>query len=188
MEHPRKGGSARGARGGILLERGEQRLHDSVGKLGAPLARVGRRLGQVGEGDLGNPSSRERRFAREALVEDAAKRVDVALARRLLALDQLRGEVVRRAEQLSVGGEAGRVGAAREAEIGERGGALAVEEHVRRLHVAVQHAAGVQRVEAAAELSRELGGLFDAERPERLQPQCQRAARVERHREIGAAL
>src|SRR2546430_17522122 len=104
MEHPRKGGSARGSRGWILVERGEQRLHDPFGKLGAPLARVGRRLGQVGEADLRNPSSRKRRLAREALVEDAAKRVDVALARRLLALDQLRGEVVRRAEELAVGG------------------------------------------------------------------------------------
>ena len=40
MEHPRKGSSARGARRGIFLERGEQRLHDSLGKLGAPSARV----------------------------------------------------------------------------------------------------------------------------------------------------
>ena len=188
MEHPRKGSSARGARRGIFLERGEQRLHDSLGKLGAPSARVGRRLGQVREPDLGYASPREGRLAGEALVEDAAEGIDVALPRRLLSFDQLRCEVVRRAEQLAVRGQARRVGAAREAEVGERCGALAVEQHVRRLDVAVQDAPDVERVEPAPELGRELGCLVDPERPQRLQPQGQRAARVERHRQVGPAL
>jgi uncharacterized protein (DUF924 family) len=186
MEHPRQGGSTRGARGGILLERGEQRLHDPIGKLGAPLARVGRRLGQVREADLRDAATRERRFAYDAFVEDTAERVDVALARRLLALDQLGREVVRGTEQLAVGGQARRVGAAREPEVREGRDALPIEKDIRRLHVPVQDSARVQRVEPARELGGELGSLIEPERAERAQPVRQRTAGVERHRQIGA--
>jgi hypothetical protein len=188
MEHPRKGGSARRARGGILFQRSEERLHDPVGKLGAPLARVGRRLGQVGEADLGDTAARKGRVARERLVEDAAERIHVARAGRLLPLDQFGREVVRRPEELAVGGEASRIRASGKPEVGERCGALTVEEHVRGLDVAVQDAPGVEGVEPTPELGSEVGGLVDPEWPQRPQPQRQRAAGVKRHHQEGAAL
>jgi hypothetical protein len=187
VKHPCKGSSARGARGRILFEGGQERFDQAFGKLGAPLARVGRRLGQVREADLGDSASGERRLARDALVEHAAERVDVARARRFLSLDQLGREVVRGAEQLALGGEPGRVGAPRQAEVGERCDALAVEEDVRRLDVPVQDVARVQGVESAAELRGELDCLLGSERPERAQSERQGAPLVERHREIGAA-
>ena len=188
MEHPRKGGSAGGARGGILLECGEKRLHDPFGKLGAPLARVGRRLGQVREPDLGDPAAGEGRLSRDALVKDAPERIHVAGARRLLTLDQLGREVVRRAEQLALGGQPRRVCAPRQSEVGERGDAVDVEEDVGWLDVAVQNVARVQCIEPAAELRGELDRLLGSKRPKRAQPESERAARVERHHEIGAAL
>jgi hypothetical protein len=187
MKHPRKGGSARGACRGILVERGQDRLDEPFGKLGAPLARVGRRLGQMREPDLGDPAAGEGRLAGETLVEDAAERVDVARTRCLLPLDQLGREVVRSAEELALGGEPRRIRAARQAEVGQRGDAVAVEEHVRRLDVAVQHVTPVERVEPAPKLRRELDRLLGREWAERPQPERQRAAGVERHGEIGAA-
>ena len=78
---------------------------------------------------------------------------------------------MRRPEQLAVGGQAGRVRAAREAEVRQRSGPLAVEQDVRGLDVAVQHALPVQRVEAAPELGGELDGVVDPERAGDTQPQ-----------------
>ena len=134
--------------------------------------------------DLRGAAAGERGLAREAFVEDAAEGVDVALPARLTAFDQLRGQVVRRPEQLAVGGQACRVGAAREAEVRQCRGALAVEQDVGRLDVAVQHALPVQCVEAAPELGGELDGVVESERACHAQPQRERAACVEGHREV----
>jgi hypothetical protein len=156
----------------------------ALGQLGPPGARVGRRLGQVRVADLRSAAAGERRLADEAFVEDAAEGVDVALAARLAALDQLGRQVVRRPEQLAVGGQAGRVRAAGEAEVRQRRCALAVEQDVRRLDVAVQHALPVQGVKAAPELGGELNGVVEPERAYDAQPQGERATRVEGHREV----
>ena len=73
------------------------------------------------EAELRVVAARERRRAGDALVEQAAERVDVARrASRRLALDQLRRQVVRGADELAVARELRRVGAAGEAEVGER--------------------------------------------------------------------
>ena len=159
-------------------------MSGALAQLGKGAARVGRRLGQVREADLRGAAAAEGRLSHEALVEDAAEGVDVALPRRLAPFDQLGRQVMRRPEQLAVGGEAGRVGAAREAEICEGRGALAVEEDVRRFDVAMQDPLPVQRVQAAPELGGELHGVVEPERAGRPQPQRQRAARVEGHREV----
>jgi hypothetical protein len=156
-------------------------VSEPFGQLGAARPWVRRGLGQVREPDLGRAASRERRLSCEALVQHAAERVDVALPGRLPALDQLGREVVRRAEQLALGGEPRRVRPAREPEVGQSCGALAVEQHVRRLDVPVQHPARVKSIEPAAELRREIDGLLHRQRPEQAQPQRERAARVVRH-------
>jgi hypothetical protein len=160
-------------------------LSDALRQQGATRPRIRRRLGQVREPDLGRASPGERRFADQALVEDAPERVDVAGARGLPSLDQLGREVMGRPEQLALRGQPRRVRPAREPEVRERRSALAVEEDVRRLDVPVQDPARVKSVEAAAELGSEIDGLLQRERPEQPQPQRERAAGVVRHREVG---
>ena len=157
-------------------------MTSALRKLRAPRPRVRRRFGQMREADLGSPAAGERRLADQALEEHAAERVDVALARSLSALDQLGREVVRRPEQLALRGEPRRVRPPREPEVRERRGALAVEEHVRGLHVPVQDTARMKRIEAAPELRREIDGLVHGDRAKQAQPQRERASRVVRHR------
>ena len=158
-------------------------MSQALGKFRAPRPRIRRRLGQMREPDLRRASPRERRLAGEALVQHAAERVDVALARCVPPLDQLGGEVVRRPEQLAFGGEPCRVRPPCEPKVGQRRGALVVEEHVRRLDVPVQDPARVKRIQPAPELRREVDRLVHRERPEQTQPQRERAAGVVRHRE-----
>ena len=152
-------------------------------QIGAPRPRIRGRLGQVREPDLGRAATGERRLADQALVQHATQRVDVALARSLPPLDQLRREVVRRPEQLALGGQPRRVRPAREPEVRQRRGSLAVEEHVGRLHVPVQDTARVKRIQPAPELCGEVDRLVHRQGPEQPQPQRERAARVVRHDE-----
>ena len=137
--------------------------------------------------DLRQAAAGEGRLAGEALEEDAAERVDVARLSRFEALDQLGREVVRGAEDLTLAGEAGRVGGAREAEVGQGGGTVVVEEHVRGLHVAMEHAPVVQLVEPPAELRRELDRFVDLQAPP-AQQLGKGSAVVVRHREIRHSL
>ena len=158
-------------------------MNQALGKFRAPRPRIRRRLGQVREPDLRRAAAGEGRLAGETLVQHAAERVDVAPPTRLPTLDQLRREVVRRPEQLTLGGQPRRVRAAREPEVGQSRSPLAVEEHVRRLDVPVQHPARVKSIQPAAELRGEVDGLIYTERPEQAQPQRERAARVVGHRQ-----
>jgi hypothetical protein len=153
----------------------------ALGQIGATRPGVRRRLAQMRKADLCCAAARERRLTCKALVDDAPERVDVALARGFSALDQLGREVMRRPEQLALGGQPRRIGPAREPEVGEGRGALAVQEHVRRLDVPVQDPARVKSVQAAAELRGEVDHLVDGQRPEQAQPHRQRAAGVVRH-------
>jgi hypothetical protein len=139
----------------------------------------------VREADLRGAAAAERRFSGQALVEHTPERIEVAFPRRLATLDQLGSQVVRRAQELALGGQAGRVGAPREPEVGKRRRALAVEEHIRGLYVSVQDAPGVQRVEPAPELRGEVNRLVESERPEQAQPHRQGAAGVVGHDQEG---
>jgi hypothetical protein len=136
------------------------------------------------ESDLGHTATREGRIADEALVEDAAQRIDVARRRRPATLDQLGREIVRRSEQLPVVREPGRVGGACEAEVRERSGAVRMEQHVRRLDVAMQDLVLVEDVEPPPELDRERGRLVEAQPPLRAQATGERAARVEGQHQV----
>ena len=85
--------------------------------------------------------------------------------------------------QLALARQLGRVGAAREAEVGERGGAVAVEQDVRRLHVAVHDpAARAARRGPRPSWAARHGRLVERERPCAADARGERAARVERHR------
>src|SRR5205823_2674515 len=101
----------------------------------------------------------KRRLTGDALVQQAAKGIDVARFGRFTAFDQLGCQVVRRADDLPLGGQPGRVDGTGETEVRQCGDARGVEEDVRRLHVAVNDLALMQLVEAAAELRREPKGI-----------------------------
>ncbi len=102
--------------------------------------------------------------AGEHLVEDDAERVDVRLAVDGVAEGLLRGDVVRRAEDAAVSGEALLVQRARDAEVGDLGHALLVDEDVLRLDVAVDDAAAVRGAERAGDLDRVGERLVDGQR------------------------
>jgi len=133
--------------------------------------------------DLGVAATCERRRAGDAFVKEATKRVQVARGRGGAAFDELRREVVQAADELAFARELCRVGAACEPEVGEHGRAVRVEQHVRGLHVAVDHAARVQRVEPLTELGREPRRLGDGQ----WDPGRERATCVVRHDEVVVA-
>ncbi len=72
----------------------------------------------------------------------------------------------------------------REAEVGDERPAVGREEHVLRLHVAVDDAAGVRLAQGAPEQAAELGGAFDLEGT-LLEEGSKRPAREEGHDEVG---
>ena len=176
-----------GRRRRILLEGREQPEREGGRQLRTPLPRIGRRLEEVREAELGLTAPGERGLADEALVQHATECVDVARACRFLALDQLRREVLQRADELAVARQLRRVRAAREAEVGERGDAVVVEQHVRRLHVAMDDPAGVQRIETLPELRREVDRRVERESPLGAESVAQRAAAVERHHDVAVS-
>ena len=111
---------------------------------------------------LGAPP--EGRGAGEALVEHARQRVAVRAAVDLLATDLLRGQVVERPDHLA-GVHRVALGRLGDAEVREVGMARLVEQHVARLHVAMDEAAIVRGVECARDLCKHLDCPLGCELP-----------------------
>ncbi|HEU5207352.1 MAG TPA: hypothetical protein VFT94_07065 [Gaiellaceae bacterium] len=113
--------------------------------------------------------------ARQTLVEDAAECIDVGAAVDLSALDLLRRNVVDRADEAAVSGQAadGRH-VAGETEVAHVGVLVLSDEDVARLHVPVDEARCMGRIERVAYLPDE------PERPSRLE----RAVAAEEFAEI----
>ncbi len=95
------------------------------------------RLGDLLERDGDGAVSLERDPSRQCLVEDHPDRVDVRARRRRLALRLLRREVLRRPHHGAGGGDVGVLTAPGDAEVGDAGAALVVDQDVLRLQVAV---------------------------------------------------
>ena len=105
-----------------------------------------------GHGDL--VLAVERHIPGEHLVEDDAERVDVRLAVDVVAERLLGRDVVGRAEHAAVGGQPVLVERAGDAEVGDLGRALVVDQHVLGLDVAVDDVVRVGAAERAGDLDR----------------------------------
>ena len=153
------------ALGGVLRHRAGEDVVERVGQGAAPFARPRRRRLEVGvdHGHVGDPRERDR--PRERLEQHAAEPVDVGPSVDVVAANLLRRDVVDGADEMTVGRPT--VGdALRQPEVGEvdvLAAVLAVEEDVRRLHVAVDEPASMRRVQGVGDLAR------DRDRARRLQ-------------------
>ncbi len=137
---------------GILRERLQDRPRQSLGRVGSVRARV-RWLGvQVRAGEVEHRLVGERCPARRALVRQASERVDVRCAGRLRAAEHLGREVVERPHHHPRLGEHRVRATLREPEVGQVGRTRLVDDHVRRLDVAMHDAAGVQRVQTRGDV------------------------------------
>ena len=96
----------------------------------------------------------ERDVPGEHLEEHDAERVDVRLPVDVVAERLLGRDVVRRAQHAAVGGEPVVAQRAGDAEVGDLGRALVVEQHVLRLDVAVHDVVRVGAAERAGDLDR----------------------------------
>ena len=118
----------------------------------------------------------EGRLSGEHLVEHDPERVDVGLAGDL-APERLFGRhVVRRAEHAAGGGEALGLQRAGDAEVGDLGAAVAVDQDVLRLHVAMDELVLVGALERAADLDRVCHRLGHRQAPEPADALLQRLA------------
>ena len=131
----------------------------------------------------------ERRLSREALVQQAGQRVQVRAAVDRLAFQLLGCEVGGRAERAPVQQRATLVDeAAGEAEVCDVHVLAGVEQHVGRLHVAVDEAARVRRVERPRDLRADPDGPCRVERPFAAQQHRQIAPLDVAHGQVQAAV
>ncbi len=137
-----------GRRLGHRLEddRGDRRI-----EVGAALARVGRRLVAVLQGDLQWPAPVEGQRSREHLVENDAQRIEIALGQYLFRRRSLlRRDILRRAERPAQG--FGRR-QQRQAEVGEIGLPVQRQQDVGGLEVAVDDAFLMGVIEGGADVA-----------------------------------
>ena len=170
----------------VLVRHPVEDRRQARGDLGAALGDVGQVLADVlhRHGDL--VLAVEGDVAREHLVEHDAERVDVRLAVDVVAERLLGRDVVRGAEHAALGGQAAVVHRAGDAEVGDLGRALLVDEDVLRLDVAVDDAAPVRGAERAGDLDRVGDRLVDRQAPEPADPVLERLALDVLEDDVGA--
>ncbi len=132
--------------------------------------------------DLGFRRPGERRRPREALVQQARERVLVCPPVDLLAADLLGREVVERADDVAGLGR-GAAGLFRQPEVAEVRVTALVEEHVRRLDVAVDEPLGVRGVERVRHPAEDRERLLDRQRRPLGEKRLHVAALYEPHRQ-----
>ncbi len=154
-------------------------------------ARVGRWVHEARRGDGPDALAGPRALAGEALEEHRAERVQVdARVEILHALDLLGRHVRRRAERQAQGGGPRGIRRQRagDAEVGDDDAAVAAEQHVVRLEVAVDDAGAVSGVEPRAKGTRDLDDHRHRKGPLAGDPGRERLALDELHREELLAL
>ena len=147
----------------VLLRHAVEHGGETGGDLRAQDLHVGQLLADVLHRDRDLVLAVERDVAREHLEQHDAERVDVGLAVDVVAERLLGRDVVGGPEHAAVGGQPLLVERARDAEVGDLGRALRVDEHVLRLDVAVHDAAVVRGAERAGDLDRVGDRLVDRE-------------------------
>ncbi|CAM5453113.1 hypothetical protein SALBM135S_02439 [Streptomyces alboniger] len=151
VRRPRARFSALGRRSGFLSRQRSMTVHSGSGTVEGQ-ARLG---AEVLVQDFERRVAAERRAARDQLVQQDARAVDVDGAGLRAALGGLGGDVRGRADEFLGAGQAGRVGEACDAEVGEHrvhAPAVLLEQDVRGLQVAVHDAVGVARGERVGDL------------------------------------
>ena len=171
LGQPATGGVAQVA---LLGERRGDHRVERVRQLRPSLADGRRRVVHVREQRRNLVLALVRTFSGQALVEDAAERVDVDATVHRLPLDLLRCQVVDGAEDLPAAGEArdgrGVLGQSEVAEIRVLAAAgRPRDQDVRRLDVAMDEPARMGGVERGRDLAEEADGAFRVEAPETLQ-------------------
>ena len=169
----------------VLLEAAQDHALDGRVEAREDVRGRRRRLLLVLAAHLGERGRVERALAGRDLVEDEAERVEIAPHGRRLARELLGRHVRRRARDLAQ--RSGLFGGHREPEVRDPHAPAPVEHDVRGLEVAVEDALLVRRVQARAELARDLDGLVDGETPDPLEQRRQVLAVHVLHREEVAA-
>ncbi len=146
-----------------------------------------RRGGEVLHRDLDRRLAVERRLAGQQLVEDDAERVEVGARVDLASLGLLGREVLRRADDRARLGHLARAGA-RDPEVRHLHAALAVDEDVVRLDVAVHDAVPVCEAQRREDLARVLDRDVDRRGAAADDQLLQRAAVEELHRDVVGVL
>ena len=137
------------------------------------------------EHDCGVGTAAERRPARQALVQQAAERVEVGPPVQLLAADLLGRHIVDRAQRAPTAGMVGLLRQpSRKPEVGEIAVAALVEQDIRRLDVTVHKAALVRRVERVGDLLDQAESTFRFELALLSQEPLQIGAVDEPHRDV----
>ena len=149
----------------VLGQRLQDRPRQPLRRVGAVRAGVGGLDVQVRAREVEHRRVRERRAARGAFVGEASQRVDVRGAGRLGAAEQLGREVVERPHHHPGLGEHRVRAALREPEVREIGRTRLVDDHVRRLHVAVHDAARMQRVQPRRDVGDDADHVLEGHRP-----------------------
>ena len=163
----------------------------AFGQLGAGVAKVRRRLGQVLRHHLGLRAAAIRRQPGEQVIQHRAERIDVGPSVELgLAAHLLGRYVVGRAERRPDLRHAavGALGLARQPEVRQLDRAVGRDENVVRLHVAVDQPGLVRAIERAGNIARDLEGVPLRELAFRRQDVPQRVAVDELHREVVVAV
>ena len=157
-----RGVAVLGLLGGGVLHHGGERGR----ALRAPALDVGQGLADVLHRHRHLRVGAERDLAREHLVEHDPERVDVRLLGDLVAERLLGRHVVGRAEHAAGGRKPVRLERARDAEVGDLGAPVHVDQHVLRLHVPVHQPVRMGALERATDLDRVRHGLGQRQAPE----------------------
>ena len=165
VENRERAGGVGPAAPGVLGEQALDERGEPARAGGAQRAQLGRVGAAVQVRDLERRRRDEGPAAGEQLEQRDAEGVEVGGRRRFVAADLLRAHVGWGADGEAGAGQAGvGVERAEQPEVGQLGGAVGGEQHVRRLDVAVNDAGGVQVGEAGEQRSGDGDDVGDRQR------------------------